>query len=269
MESPTQSGKSLTETQEEKSGIFDQMSPIQIFVLGIVEGFLVLCTIGFFLLLSILLRGSGALGSYLSAGSDFVPSVEDTAGSAVVDDTVSGPVAIRPVDVKTDHIRGNKNATISVIEFSDFQCPFCKSFDATMKQVIETYGDDVRWVYRHFPLDSLHPNARNAALASECASEQGKFWEFSDMMFADQNNLGESGLKSFASALGLKTNQFTTCLQSKKYAKDIVDDETEVQQSGGRGTPYSIVIGPNGETSVINGAQSFAAVEAAIQQFLE
>lgn len=82
----------------------------------------------------------------------------------------------------SDHVRGNVNAPITLIEFSDFDCPFCKRFHPTMTQLLDEYPDKVRWVYRHLPLTDLHPNAAKKALASECAAEQGKFWEFADRL---------------------------------------------------------------------------------------
>lgn len=138
-----------------------------------------------------------------------------------------------------------------------------------MQQVIDTYGDDVRWVYRHFPLTSIHPNATLAAEASECAGEQGKFWEFTDLIFERQaSGVNATTLAAMASDVGLNVGQYTTCVETNKYADVVAADARDAQVSGGRGTPHSIIVGPNGETSVLSGAQPFSAVEAAIQQYL-
>lgn len=88
-----------------------------------------------------------------------------------------------------DHVIGGVNAKVAIVEFSDFQCPFCQRFHPTMQRVLQEYGDDVKWVYRHFPLDSIHPRARPSAAASECAAEQDKFWEFMNALFANQDRI--------------------------------------------------------------------------------
>ncbi|KKW42008.1 MAG: Sodium/proton antiporter [Candidatus Magasanikbacteria bacterium GW2011_GWA2_56_11] len=92
-------------------------------------------------------------------------------------------LAIRAVGAD-EPVKGNQNAKITIVEYSDFECPFCKRYHDTMAQIIAKYGNEVRWVYRHLPLDSLHRKARTEALAAECAGEQGKFWEFTDQVFA-------------------------------------------------------------------------------------
>ena len=93
------------------------------------------------------------------------------------------------ISADDDPVMGDPDAPITIIEFSDFQCPFCEKFHPTSQQVLQEYGDDVRWVYRHFPLDSIHPRARPSAMASECADEQGKFWEFANTLFANQSRI--------------------------------------------------------------------------------
>jgi protein-disulfide isomerase len=101
----------------------------------------------------------------------------------VADLPTAEKLTVRAVDAKNEYVRGNASAKVTLIEYSDFECPFCKRFHATMQQVLAAEGNNVRWVYRQFPLDSLHSKARTEALASECAGEQGKFWEFVDSLF--------------------------------------------------------------------------------------
>lgn len=234
-------------------------SPKQTFILGIVGGVLVLCTIGFFVLLGVLLKDDAddtGTGVNREAALDKGPAAPEAP---------SGEISFKPIDDK-DHIRGKKDAKITILEYSDFECPFCSRFHPTMQQVIEKYGDQVRWVYRHFPLESIHPNARPLANAAECAGEQGKFWEMADAIFVDS---GAQPVETYATKAGLNVNKFNTCVKAKKYDAEVSADAQDALSAGGQGTPYSIVIGPNGESVPVSGAQPFAAVEAALQQFLK
>lgn len=162
-----------------------------------------------------------------------------------------------------DHIRGNPEAPITIIEFSDFQCPFCKKFHPTMKQVLENYPDQVRWVYRHFPLDSIHSEARPAAEASECAAEQGKFWEFSDALFDNQEKLSQALYTELAQDLGFDMEQFNDCLSSRKYKDRVEANLQEGIKAGVKGTPGSFI---NGEE--IPGAVPYEYLKAAIEKAL-
>ncbi len=233
------------------------MSQKQAFGLGVVGGVLILCTIGFFILLSVVLKDDGGKAAVLPTPS----------GGAAAPTQPAQPtkITVADVDKKKDHIRGNAKAKVTLIEFSDMDCPFCQRFHDSMNKIIENYGDDVRWVYRHFPLDSLHPNARPKAIASECAAEQGKFWEFTDANF----DSGLADVEAIAKQAGVgDIDKFNKCVSDKKYAKDVQDDEQDGAGAGAQGTPYSIIVGPDGETIPINGAQPYENVEAAIKSLL-
>lgn len=242
------------------------MSQTQMFVFGIISGILVLCTIGFFILLGIMMNGgSFGSGTPSAAGPNIVAPNPNPAPGA------NPQISVRPVDSKTDHIRGNKDAKVSIVTYTDFECPFCKRFHPTMEQIIAQYGDDVRWVYRQLPLDSLHAQARSEALATECAAEQGKFWELADLIFEktpSNDGLDLTQMSNYAKEIGLNVNKFNECWNSQKYASAVQEDEADAQNAGAQGTPYSVVIGPNGELVPVNGAQPYAQVEAAIKQFL-
>ncbi|MFA4830678.1 MAG: thioredoxin domain-containing protein [Patescibacteria group bacterium] len=253
---------------ENKPSLFELLNPKQTFVAGIVGGFLAICTVGFFVLTAMFMNNGG-----------FAPANKDRGGVALAAPsnnvqavpTAGIKITVKPVDEKTDHIRGNKNANITIIGFSDFECPFCKRFHETMNQIIDSHGDSVRWVFRQMPLDSLHRQARTEALATECAGEQGKFWELADLIFdrtESNDGLDLDKLPDYAKEIGLNVNNFNDCLKAQKYASAVEDDERDGQAAGGRGTPYSVLIGPNGETQAISGAQPFSAIEAAIQQYL-
>lgn len=204
-----------------------------------------------------------------------------------------------------DHILGNPNADIVIVEYSDTECPFCKQFHATMHRVIEEYGGNgkVAWVYRHFPIPQLHPKAPKQAEALECAAEQGgneMFWKFTDMVYerTKSNNSLDSGihnapatppngpdgkpyytqrtprspsdagdLSDFAKELGLDVSKFENCLVSGKYKERVDRDAQEVVAAGGQGTPHSIIL-VNGEQIPLEGAQPFETVKGLLDSLL-
>ncbi len=142
----------------------------------------------------------------------------------------------------TGPARGPEDAPITIVEFSDFQCPFCSRVEPTLEQVMENYGDKVRLVFRQFPLN-IHPNAQKAAEASLCARDQGKFWEMHDAMFADQKGLSVEGLKKKAAALGLDSTKFDQCLDSGQFADEVHADLQAGSEAGVNGTPAMFING--------------------------
>lgn len=176
-----------------------------------------------------------------------------------------------PVTSK-DHIRGDVNAPVKIVEYSDTECPFCKRFQDTMNEVMDTYGKDgkVAWVYRHFPIDQLHSKARKEAVAMECANELGgndKFWEFADRLYEvtpANNGLDPAELPKIAQFVGLDTAKFNVCLGSTKYDKHIQDEVENAQATGGNGTPWSIVVGKDGKKYPLSGAQPISAIKQLI-----
>ncbi len=139
--------------------------------------------------------------------------------------------------------RGPENAPVTIVEFSDFQCPFCSRVLPTIDQAVKVYGDQVRVVFRQFPLNSIHPMAQKAAEASLCANEQGKFWQLHDAMFADQQGLAVDRLKGKAVELGIIAEQFNSCLDGGKFASQVATDLAEGSQAGVSGTPAMFVNG--------------------------
>jgi len=132
--------------------------------------------------------------------------------------------------------KGRADAAVVVNEFSDFQCPACKTAVPVVEALDEKYGANIRINYRHFPL-RIHPFAKDAALAAECANDQGKFWEMHDLMFANQPNIQKPQLKKMAEQLGLKTAEFNACLDSKARQSIIDADVAEGNRLGLGGTP--------------------------------
>jgi protein-disulfide isomerase len=159
--------------------------------------------------------------------------------------------------------KGSASAPIEMIEFSDFQCPFCQRANPTVDQVLKTYGDRVRFVYRHYPLPN-HPNARPAAEAAACAADQGKFWPYHDRLFANPSKLGDADLKQAAAELGLNATQFNSCVDSHKFRAQIDADLRAGEEAGVNGTPAFFI---NGRS--ISGAQPYDVFKKIIDEELE
>jgi protein-disulfide isomerase len=139
--------------------------------------------------------------------------------------------------------RGPRAAPVTLIEFSDFQCPFCGRMEPTLQRVLAKYPTQVRLIYRNYPLADIHPNAEKAAEAALCALEQGKFWEMHDLMFADQGALDVAGLKAKARRIGLRAEVFDSCLDTGKEATAVSNDKAAGEALGIVGTPATFVNG--------------------------
>ena len=160
----------------------------------------------------------------------------------------------------TDHVRGRKDAPITIVEYSDIQCPFSSRFHLTMNKIMEAYPNDVRWVYKHFPLSRIHPLASRAAEASECADEQGKFWEYIDVLYENQSLISRDYLITAASVAGLNSNKLEVCLDSGKYAKKLENDIKKGRSKGVSGTPGSFINGVS-----LKGAVPFDQLKISIE----
>jgi protein-disulfide isomerase len=158
--------------------------------------------------------------------------------------------------------QGPSSAPIELIEFSDFQCPYCLRAHPILKQVLSTYGDRIRFVYRNYPLAS-HPNARPAAEAAQCAAEQDKFWPYHDRLFADQSKLGDNDLKASAAALGMDAAKFNACFDEHKYKGRVDADVQAGNEAGVDGTPAFFVNG-----RMLSGAQPFDEFKRVIDEEL-
>lgn len=254
------------EEQSKSKNFFDALSAGKIFSLGLVAGFLVLCTLGFFILLGVFLFGDSASGETQNINTNNANNNEDE-----IVNKGDTKINLRAVDPDRDNFRGDEKAPITIVEYSDFECPFCKRFHDTLLQIAKDNGNKVAWVFRHFPLDGLHSQARTEALASECAAEQGKFWEFADIIFAvtpSNDGLDLNKLPDYAKQAGVSVNKFNDCLNSKKYANRVAEDQQDGQSIGVSGTPFSVIIGPNGETLPVSGAQPAAVVQQMIDSLL-
>jgi protein-disulfide isomerase len=176
----------------------------------------------------------------------------------------TSPSAAVSSEADDDPVWGPEDASVVMVEFSDFQCPYCHRFATeTLPQIRQTYGDKVRFIYRDFPLSSIHPQAEKAAEAGQCAQEQGKFWELHDLMFENQDALMVDDLKGYAQEAGLDAATFNDCLDSGKTAQEIQRDYQDGQVAGVTGTPGFLVNGV-----LVVGAQPFSVFQQVIDQLL-
>ncbi|OGH16675.1 MAG: hypothetical protein A3I54_02410 [Candidatus Levybacteria bacterium RIFCSPLOWO2_02_FULL_41_11] len=225
--------------------------------------------------IAIVIAGALIAGAvYWSARGDSVAvAPQPQAGT----ENTAGLENMNPIE-DSDHIRGNPNAPVKIVEYSDMECPFCKRFHSTMQQVMDEYGKNgkVAWVYRHFPLDSIHSQARTEAVASECANELGgndAFWKYADRFFEltpsnNQTNIA-TVLPQIAREIGLDETKFNSCLASKKYDKHIQDELDNATATGGNGTPWSIIVTASGKKYPLSGAQPYEAVKQLIELALQ
>ncbi|MCP6718594.1 MAG: DsbA family protein [Patescibacteria group bacterium] len=200
-------------------------------------------------------------GWFGGSGSD----IRDIAPTGQATDTINAKALIED----DDPVLGDSNADVSIVEFSDFQCPFCgKAHTGALTDFKNSdYFKDgqVNLIYKHFPLNSIHPYAQKAGEASECANRQGKFWEYHDTLFANQAALDIVSLKSYATQLGLDTSEFNSCLDGGEASSEISKELAQATAAGGRGTPYFVVVNnKNGNAVPVSGAVPFAQLEAAI-----
>jgi protein-disulfide isomerase len=190
-----------------------------------------------------------------------------------------GPTPDKPIVVSIEGgaTKGAKNAKVTLVEFTDYQCPFCsRHFRDTLPRIENDYvkTGKVQYVLREFPLESIHPLAFKAAEAANCSGDQGKYWEMHDRLFANQNALAATQLASHAQAVGLDAAKFKTCLDSGKYAAKLRKDLADAQQNGINGTPTFFIGLSDPKSSEIKavrkivGAQNYAAFKTAIDTLL-
>ncbi len=188
-------------------------------------------------------------------------------------ETVGDLEAMRPVTAN-DHVRGDLKAPVMIVEYTDPECPFCKRFHETMQAVVKKYDGKVAWTYRHFPLPELHSKAPKEAEAIECAAKiggAGAFWTYADALYAatpSNNGLDPAELPKIAGNLGLDVTKFNACLASGEMAKRVEADKENGMATGGNGTPWSILVGPDGKKYPINGAQPIEEVTKMIDLVL-
>lgn len=221
--------------------------------------------------LAILIGMSFVAGSiYLSFGAPNAKIAGQTAANNYSPEETKEETKIVPPTADDDAFLGSADAPVTIIEFSDFQCPFCrKLWRDVLPQLKKDYIDTgkVKFVYRDYPLTGLHEMAQGSAEAAECADDQGKFWDMHDKMFAEQEKKGAGtiaytiiDLKKWAGQIGLNQSQFNDCLDTEKYKSEVEKDLADGTASGVRGTPAIFING-----KLISGAQPFEVFKRATE----
>jgi protein-disulfide isomerase len=255
----------------ENNSFLSKFSPKQNFIIGIGIALALFFTIGFFILLTVVMRGGD-----LSLGKSNITNNQPAAVAPAQDDPApqpSGEISLAAVTDK-DWIKGKKNVKVSVVEYSDTECPFCKRFHPTMQRLIKEYPNDVNWVYRHFPLTSIHSKAPKEAEATECAGElagNDGFWKYIDRLFEitpANNGLDPAQLPQIAEDVGINRKKFEECLNSGKYAQKVQDQANGGAAAGVRGTPYSVVVAGDQKIPV-NGAVPFEQLKTIVDSALQ
>jgi protein-disulfide isomerase len=207
--------------------------------------------------------GTGAIAGQPSGDANAPAAAEPTPNLAAM-----------PEVTDKDWIRGNKNASVVLVEYSDYECPFCKNFHSTMQQVAKEYGNKVAWVYRHYPLP-FHTNAQMESEAAECVGEVGgkdKFWQYSDMIYSKTQSTGTSFTKEqmvdMAAEVGVNKAKVQSCLDSGKYTQKVKDQMSAGAEAGIQGTPGTVIVGKNGQKELIPGALPYDQVKPMIDKML-
>lgn len=180
----------------------------------------------------------------------------------------------RPVD-DTDYILGNPNASIVMVEYSDYDCPFCKEYHNTMHQIMDEYGvtGKLAWVYRQYPLAELHPNSPRISEAALCVGDIGgnsAFWDFSDRVFLERNidePTNVTKLLGYAEDAGVAPEDYIECMESRRMQPAVEQSLIDGFNAGARGTPYTVLIVGN-QQAVINGAQPYETVKGIVENLI-
>jgi protein-disulfide isomerase len=201
-----------------------------------------------------------------------------TAPTAAAPTQPSGPTEAQlgkmPKIQNKDHLRGNAKAKVVLVEYSDFECPFCSRFHPTMQQVINEMGDKVAWAYRHYPL-SFHPNAQKAAEGAECAAKLGgndAFWKYSDAISevtSKDGKLSPEAILESAAAAGVNATTFKSCLDSDEMAQVVKDQASAGGTAGVTGTPGTLVVVDGKVKELIPGALPYDSVKATVEKYLK
>ena len=230
-----------------------------IFIVGIALGFLVR---GWVPLLTT--SESAAVQETTAANASTGDSSDASAQSNPVSPAETPQVIRYDVPIDDDPSLGPEDAEITIVEFSDYECPYCRSWHTEVySQLLDTYGDQILFVYRDFPLESIHVNAKPAAEAANCAYEQGEFWEFHDMLFSMELGLSSEAYQEYATQLGLDIDEFQECIDSGRYQEEVQSDFEFAANLGVRSTPTFFVNG-----IAVVGAQPFEVFQQVIEREL-
>jgi protein-disulfide isomerase len=221
-----------------------------------------------------LINTEGALDAAIEKGiGSYIIKQRLTAENAKAQQQKDQAKNLRPVNAERDHIFGNPDAPITLIEYSDFECPFCKRFHPTVVKLLQNNPDKVRWVYRHFPLGFHNPGAQKQSEASECVAElkgNDAFWEYSDKIYSRTKSNGKGfpikNLRPLAEEVGADGDAFDKCLNSGKMAERVKQDIVNGNKVGVTGTPAAFFVNQKGETRFVAGALPLQNLQALVDE---
>ena len=165
-----------------------------------------------------------------------------------------------PFNAERDHVRGNPAAPLTLLEYGDYECPYCGRAFPIVNQLRAHFGERLRFVFRHFPLNNVHPHASVAAQSAEAAAAQGKFWEMHDMLYEHQQELAEADLSQYALRIGLEIYRFQADVSTERFAKRVADDYESGAASGVKGTPTFFI-----QSERYTGEREFEAIKSALE----
>lgn len=241
-------------------------SPKMAFTMGILAGLTLASLVSLGMMYSVLKSDGTGSTSTKTANTNTAGVVAGAQAEPTPTPTAAAPSPTKAdIELRADdHVRGDKNAKVTLVEYSDFECPFCARYQPTLEQILNEYEGQVNVVYRHYPL-SFHPQAQKAGEASECAADQGQFWEMHDQLFVlnSAGTLSLATMKTAAGELGLNQSTFDNCLDNGDKAQTVKDELAEGSVYGVNGTPATFV---NGE--LVSGAQPFESFKVVIDNAL-
>ena len=247
-----------------QSGLFSGASPKLTFIMGLITGIAAVSLLGFIL---VVVNGQALRFGSAAPTNPVVAQAPGT--TPTTHGTPPAPSKVNIVLQAGDYIRGTKNAPVTLVEYSDLECPFCKRFHPEMLQLMQEYSGKVAWVYRHFPL-SFHQNAQKEAEAAECVGKLGgnnAFWSFVDKVYERTTSNGTgfalTALGPLAKEVGVSQSKFQSCLDSGEFTAKVQADEQEGSGFGVAGTPTTFVNG-----TPVEGAVDYAQLKAAVDQAL-
>lgn len=251
---------------QKQPGILDA-PPRTTFFLGLFVGITVTAIIAIVVMVPMLNASGSKTGT--TGTTNTVAAGNDTNNAVATTASFTAPSS------KTDYYRGEKpeDADVVMVEYSDFQCPFCQTLHPTLKQLLSDYDGKISWVYRHYPLTSIHPNAQPAAEASECIGNLGgndAFWAFADGVFGNQSAMSDSFYQQLATQAGVNESKYTDCYSKKQYDSVISTDVSEGSASGISGTPGTFILPKNdvSKAQLISGALPIDSFKQAIDAAL-
>lgn len=258
-------GSDSSSNSSSKRGLFDQASPKLTFWFGFFVGAGIITLIGCVFMIVIMLKGVDLSSAKTNTKTSTTTNTNAAAAPSPTPTTATTIDASKITISDSDYVRGNPDAKVTMVVFGDLECPYCKRFHPELLNVLEANPDDVKMVYKHFPL-SFHPEAKPAAVALECVGKlagSDSFWTFVDAVYADQSNIGANQFTTLASDLGINTADFAACQTSGEFDAKIAADQALGQSVGVGGTPSTFVIVGNTATK-LSGAVPQSDVDAAV-----